>query len=148
MGRVRSRIVGAVGGHDDDRSPEADGSVERPPNDAQTRLEAMAAADRERVAAANQLNRDRSMIEAGRRAGGVAGAIVAGAMIAVRDVVEGPPKDQGSVVVEAPSDPEDLDTDGTTLRAEEVGGRQDVAVPPQPRRPPLTARRTSRRRRV
>jgi hypothetical protein len=113
--------------------------------DDQARLDETAAADRERVEAANKLNRDRSMIEAGRRVGGLAGAMVAGAMIAVRDVVEGPQKDQGSVVVDAPTEPEDLDADGTTLPADEVGGVQDIAVPAQPRRAPITPRRRSRR---
>jgi hypothetical protein len=140
VGQDASNIVGDVGelGDGDERAAEG---VD------QARLDAIAAADRERVAAANRLSRDRSMIEAGRRAGGLAGAMVAGAMIAVRDVVEGPPKDQGSVVVDAPTEPEDLDADGTTLSADEVGGGQDIAVPAQPRRPPVTARRTSRRRR-
>ena len=51
---------------------------------------ARADADRERVAAANKAARDRSMIAHGRRIGGVPGAIVAGAMIAIRDIYEGP----------------------------------------------------------
>lgn len=112
----------------------------------QARLDAIALADRERVAAANRLSRDRSMVEAGRRVGGVAGAMVAGAMIAIRDVYEGPKKDDGSVVVDAPTEPEDLDADGVTLAAAEVGSTQDIEVPAQPRRAPLSARRTSRRR--
>ena len=62
--------------------------------------------------AANQLARDRSMIAHGRRIGGVPGAIVAGAMIAVRDIYEGPKRDDGSVVVDAPSEPHDVDRDG------------------------------------
>ena len=107
-----------------------------------------AEADRARVHAANQLARDRSMVEHGRRIGGVAGAALAGAMIAVRDVYEGKAKrDDGQVVVDAPSEPHDVDRDGVTLPADEVGGLDDVAVPAQPRRAPVvSARRRSRRR--
>ena len=48
--------------------------------------------------AANEVARDNSDARAGRQIGGLAGAAMAGAMIAIRDVVEGPPKDQGAVV--------------------------------------------------
>jgi hypothetical protein len=106
-----------------------------------------AQSDRERVEAANKLARDRSMIEHGRRIGGVAGAALAGAMIAVRDIYEGPKRDDGQVVVDAPSEPHDVDRDGVELTAEEVGGPDAVTVPAQPRRPPVTVtRRRSRRR--
>ncbi len=108
----------------------------------------VADADRARVLAANKLARDRSMVAYGRRIGGVPGAIVAGAMIAVRDIYEGPKRDDGSVVVDSPSEPHDVDRDGVDLRADDVGGIQDLAVPAQPRRPPVTARRASRRRSV
>lgn len=109
--------------------------------------ESYAESDRARVEAANKLARDRSMIEHGRRIGGVAGAALAGAMIAVRDVYEGPKRDDGSVVVDAPTEPHDVDRDGVDLTADEVGGREDVTVPAQPRRAPVVAgRRRSRRR--
>ncbi len=108
--------------------------------------DAIADADRARVLAANKLARDRSMVAYGRRVGGVPGAIVAGAMIAVRDIYEGPKRDDGSVVVDSPSEPHDVDRDGVDLRADDVGGTQDLAVPAQPRRPPVVARRASRRR--
>ena len=108
---------------------------------------ARADADRQRVAAANKAARDRSMIAHGRRIGGVPGAIVAGAMIAIRDIYEGPKRDDGSVVVDAPSDPHDVDRDGVRFRADEIGGPDDVAVPAQPRREPISPpRRRSRRR--
>ena len=104
-------------------------------------------ADRARVHAANQLARDRSSIDHGRRIGGAAGAALAGAMIAIRDIYEGPKRDDGQVVVDAPSEPHDVDRDGVTLQADEVGGLEDVAVPAQPRRPPVvSSRRRSRRR--
>ena len=90
---------------------------------------------------------NRSMVAHGRRIGGVPGAIVAGAMIAVRDIYEGPKRDDGSVVVDAPSEPHDVDRDGVTLTSEEIGGVHDLAVPAQPRREPVVGRRNSRRRR-
>ena len=106
-----------------------------------------AADDRARVEAANKLARDRSMVEHGRRIGGVAGAALAGAMIALRDVYEGPKRDEGAVVVDAPSEPHDVDREGVALAAEEIGGPDAVNVPAQPRRPPVVSpRRKSRHR--
>ena len=68
-----------------------------------------------------------SMIEAGRRKGGVLGAAAAGAMLGLRDVYEGPPKDDDVVIVsEAPGDPEDIDVDGITGRVADV----DFWAPP------------------
>jgi hypothetical protein len=135
--------VSIVSEHDDDDEP---AEVEEPLTERQ-RIDAVADADRQRVAAANQLDRDRSMVAHGRRIGGVAGAAIAGAMIAVRDIYEGPKRDDGSVVVDAPSDPHDVDRDGVALSSDEVGGAHDIAVPAQPRREPVTGRRNSRRRR-
>ena len=68
----------------------------------------------------------RSAIEAGRRKGGVAGAAMAGAMLAVAEIYEGPPKEAAPVTVEASSDPTDLDKDGIDVTVGEV----DVAAPP------------------
>ncbi len=77
----------------------------------------------EEVAAARRL----SMIEAGRRKGGLLGAAAAGAMIGLRDVYEGPPKEDDIVVVsEAPGDPEDIDVDGITGRVDDI----DFWAPP------------------
>ncbi len=68
-----------------------------------------------------------SMIEAGRRKGGVLGAAAAGAMIGIRDVYEGPPKEDDIVIVsEAPGDPEDIDVDGITGKVADV----DFWAPP------------------
>jgi len=68
-----------------------------------------------------------SMIEAGRRKGGLLGAATAGAMIGLRDVYEGPPKEDDIVIVsEAPGDPEDIDVDGITGRVADV----DFWAPP------------------
>jgi hypothetical protein len=95
---------------------------------------------------AAKVDRDRSSIEQGRRIGGLPGAMMAGAMIAIRDIYEGPKRDDGVVTVDAPSEPRDVDRDGVELSAEEIGGPADVAVPPQPRVEPITSRRRSRRR--
>jgi hypothetical protein len=72
-----------------------------------------------------------SMIEAGRRKGGVFGAAAAGAMIGLRDVYEGPPKEDTIVeIAESPGEPGDIDVDGIEVS---VGG-VDVWAPPPPRR--------------
>jgi len=77
----------------------------------------------EEAAAARRL----SMIEAGRRKGGLLGAAAAGAMLGLRDVYEGPPKDDDIVIVsEAPGDPEDIDIDGISGRVADV----DFWAPP------------------
>ena len=114
--------------------------------EARRRAAAIAEAERRLLGEANVAARDQAMRERGRRIGGAAGAALAGAMIAIRDVYEGPPKDEGSVVVDSPTEPEDVDRDGVALAAEEVGGAHDIAVPAQPRRAPIVGRRTSRRR--
>jgi hypothetical protein len=72
-----------------------------------------------------------SMIEAGRRKGGLLGAAAAGAMIGLRDVYEGPPKDDDIVIeIEAAGEPSDIDIDGIVGRVEDV----DFWAPP-PRDP-------------
>ena len=71
----------------------------------------------EELAAARRL----AMIEAGRRKGGVLGAVAAGAMLGLRDVYEGPREDDDIVIVsEAPGEPEDIDIDGITGRVADV----------------------------
>jgi hypothetical protein len=72
-----------------------------------------------------------SMIEAGRRKGGVLGAAAAGAMLGIRDVYEGPPKEDKIVeVAESPGEPGDIDVDGIEVSVGDV----DVWAPPPPRR--------------
>jgi hypothetical protein len=75
----------------------------------------------------------RSAIEAGRRKGGVAGAAMAGAMLAVADVYEGPRKDDAPVTVEASGEPDDVDRDGIDVTVGDVG----VASPPLERLDPV-----------
>ena len=69
-----------------------------------------------------------SAIEAGRRKGGVAGA-----MMAVAEIYEGPPKEDAPVTVEASSDPTDIDKDGVDVTVGEV----DVNSPPLERIDPV-----------
>jgi hypothetical protein len=101
----------------------------------------------EEIALALKADRDRSSIEAGRRIGGVPGAMVAGAMLALREIYENPKRDDGQVVVDAPSEPHDVDRDGVALKAEEIGGAEDVEVPAQPRLDPVVRGRRRPRRR-
>lgn len=79
-------------------------------------------------------------IAAGRRKGGAAGAAMAGAMLAMRDIVEGPKKDDAPVTVEASGDPHDLERDGFGLSIGDV----EVAAPPLERKPPVVGRRRRR----
>jgi hypothetical protein len=72
-------------------------------------------------------------IEAGRRRGGVAGAAMAGAMLAVAEIYEGPPKEDAPVTVEASSDPNDIDRDGVDVTVGDV----DVSAPPLERLDPV-----------
>lgn len=53
-------------------------------------------------------------VRTARRRYGVAGAMLAGAMVALRDLLE-KPKDDQAVVVDAPSEPTDMDHDGITV---------------------------------
>ncbi len=70
-------------------------------------------------------------IEAGRRKGGLAGAAMAGVMLGLRDIYDGPPKDDTIVaIVESPDEPVDIDTDGIEVSVGDV----DVWAPPPARR--------------
>lgn len=80
-------------------------------------------------------------IAAGRRKGGLAGAALAGAMFAVAEIYEGPPKEKSSVVVEASSDPNDLDTDGLEVTVGDVS----VAAPALERLEPVSERDSRKR---
>lgn len=98
---------------------------------------------------AEKAARYQSMRERGRQIGGVPGAIVAGLMVALRDIYESPKRDNGSVVVDAPSEPHDVNREGVSLAANEIGSTTDVTIAAQPRREPIlgNARRRSRWRR-
>ena len=62
-----------------------------------------------------QAQRRLSAIEAGRRKGGVAGAAMAGAMIALSEIYEGPKRDEIVAVSESPDEPTDIDADGIRI---------------------------------
>ena len=87
------------------------------------------------------------MRERGRKIGGAPGAVMAGMMIALRDIYENPKRDDVPVVVDAPSEPHDVDRDGVELAADDIGGVDDVVIPAQPSRPPLTKATASHLRR-
>jgi hypothetical protein len=89
----------------------------------------------------------RSMVERGRQIGGVPGAVMAGIMVALRDIYE-PPRDNGAVVVDSPSQPHDVDRDGMDFAATELDSDADVTIAALERRPPVVSRRRrwSRRR--
>jgi hypothetical protein len=73
-----------------------------------------------------------SMIQAGRRKGGVMGAAVAGAMFGLRDIYEGPPKQDDIVIeIESSGEPTDIDVDGIAGTVDDV----DYWAPPPQRNP-------------
>jgi hypothetical protein len=70
-----------------------------------------------------------SSIEAGRRKGGAVGAGLAGAMLAVSEIYQGPVREDEIVAVsEHPGEPGDIDSDGIDITVGEV----DVWAPPPP----------------
>jgi hypothetical protein len=91
-------------------------------------LDAELAIDVERIEAEERAAASRlAMIEAGRRKGGLLGAAMAGAMIGLRDVYEGPPKQDDIVVeIEASGEPGDIDIDGISGTVDDV----DYWAPP------------------
>jgi len=71
-----------------------------------------------------------SMIQAGRRKGGVIGAAAAGVMIGLRDIYEGPPiQDDIVIEIESSGEPTDIDVDGIAGTVDDV----DFWAPPPPR---------------
>ncbi len=91
---------------------------------------------------AAKAERYQTMRDRGRQIGGVPGAIVAGLMVALRDIYESPKRDVGVPMVEVPGEPHDVDRDGMALSAADIGGGDDVtrrrsrAAPTDRRRPP------------
>ena len=83
-----------------------------------------------------QAERDRSMVEQGRRIGGVPVAALAGAMIALREHLRGSQaRRRRRSWSSTPSEPHDVDREGMDFDHDEVGGDVDVFAPPQPRLP-------------
>jgi hypothetical protein len=97
---------------------------------------------------AAKAERYQAMRDRGRQIGGVPGAMVAGLMIALRDIYDPPPKrDDGIPMVEVPGDPHDVDRDGMDLAAADIGGADDVTVAALERRPPIVGAPGARRKR-
>ena len=82
-----------------------------------------------------------SAINAGKRKAGLAGAAMAGAMLAISEIIEGPPKEDAAVTVEASSKPHDLEKEGFGATVDGV----DVEAPPLERVDPVTNRKSPRR---
>ncbi len=61
-----------------------------------------------------------STIDAGRRKGGVMGAAMAGAMLAIQEIYEGPKQDEMVAVSESPDEPGDIDKDGILVQVGNV----------------------------
>ncbi|HUF97290.1 MAG TPA: hypothetical protein VMM60_04115 [Ilumatobacter sp.] len=120
----------------DDAGAESPGVLDRAMPDRDPADEAFVRAAEARNAIARA-----SAIAAGRRKGGVAGAALAGAMFAVAEIYEGPRKEKTSGVVEASSDPNDLDVDGLEVTVGEVS----VASPALERLEPVSERDSRRR---
>lgn len=67
-----------------------------------------------------------SSIDAGRRKAGVVGAALAGSMLVLRDIYEGPPKDEIAIQIEAASETFDIDRDGISMAIDGI----EVSSPP------------------
>jgi hypothetical protein len=59
-------------------------------------------------------------IEAGRRKAGAAGAAMAGIMLTLHEIYEGPLRDEIVAEIEASGEPGDIDTDGIAMRVDDV----------------------------
>jgi hypothetical protein len=76
---------------------------------------------------------------------GLVGAALAGAMVAIRDILERP-RDQESVTVEAAGEPGDIDTEGMTFAIDDQTSAVAPALPPIPLRNSAGGRPHRRRR--
>jgi hypothetical protein len=83
------------------------------------------------------------LVRRGRERHGAAGAALAGMMVALRDIVEGKPKQDAPIVAEAPDEPTDVDADGIDVTL----GDASYVAPPLPTSAGRTASRAPRRRR-
>ena len=75
---------------------------------------------------------------------GLVGAALAGAMVAIRDILERP-RDQDSVTVEAAGEPGDIDTEGITFAIDDHTSAVAPPLPPVPVRKSADGRRRRRR---
>ncbi|MGE0000323.1 MAG: hypothetical protein AB7R77_27620 [Ilumatobacteraceae bacterium] len=90
----------------------------------------------------DQLDAEAAMIAAARRRHGSFGAVVAAGMLGFEKLLGRKPREEAPIVVDAPSEPVDIDSDGISLAVDEM---TTVVAPPLPRVPPTPA--PSRRRR-
>jgi hypothetical protein len=83
-----------------------------------------------------------AMIAAARRRHGSLGAVVAAGMLGFEKLLGRKPREEAPIVVDAPSEPVDIDSDGISVAVDDL---TTVVAPPLPRVPPTPA--PSRRRR-
>lgn len=100
-------------------------------------------ADAERLEARNAEARD-SMVARAHRKHGLAGAIVAGGMLAIDQVLGRRPKEQPAAVSEFSGEPTDIDKDGIQIPLDE----NTTVVSPAPHLRPGNKRVVRRRRRA
>jgi hypothetical protein len=79
-----------------------------------------------------------AMMRRARQKAGVGGAAMAGAMMALQGILEGPKKEAIAVVVAAPTEPINPDAEGISLQ---LSDRSLFAPPLAPLKPPKTRRR-------
>jgi hypothetical protein len=103
----------------DDQTPDVDDVMPEFDEHAWQRIEDEAKEDEE---AALRL----SAIEAGRRKGGVVGAAMAGAMMALQEIYQGPQKDDMVAVSESPDEPGDIDKDGILVTVGDVDVKTEL----------------------
>lgn len=89
-------------------------------------------------AAINEETERAAMMRRARQKAGVGGAMMAGAMMALQGVLEGPKRDPIAVVVAAPTEPINPDAEGISLQLED---RSLFAPPLAPLRPPRARKR-------
>jgi hypothetical protein len=92
---------------------------------------------------AQPLRIDGNPIDAAQRRYGVGGAILAAGMMGLQQVLEPRAKVDAPVVIDANSDPIDIDRDGLRVP---LNQHSDVIVPAQPRRSPEAPKRRRSRR--
>jgi hypothetical protein len=78
-----------------------------------------------------------SVMRRARERGGSGGALLAGAMLGLRDALEGPKKEQIAIVVDAPTEPIDVDEEGIRIDFDDTS----VAAPALP---PMETRKVTK----
>jgi hypothetical protein len=84
-----------------------------------------------------------AMISNAKRRHGALGGVLAAGMLGLDQALGRKVREEAPVVVDANSDPVDLDTDGISIA---VADDTDVVSPPLPRTPPVTSNAKRRRR--